>query len=119
MKPIVKVKVHKKVPASEIVTRINKVWKGRFKREKNTLYYKKKKIEAKWTVTTGKVVRLYQKLEIPPNKRGDKEFEKKMRLNKAYMLIRTLVSAGLAKHPSKLRRQIYELEKKIYTKKKP
>jgi len=122
MKPIVKVKVHKKVPASEIVSRIEKIWKKRFIRKKNTLYYKKKKIEAKWTVTTGKVVRLYQKIDIPLNKRGDKEFERKLRLNKEYMIRRTLVSADLMVHPKKLRRELYRLEnilKKRYIKKHP
>ena len=112
-KPIVKVKVKKKVPAKEIVAKIQKLWKGRFRIEKNTLYYenKKKKVSARWTVTSGRVIRLYQKLEIPPAKKGDKDFAKKMFLNKKYMLIRTLVTADLMKHPKKLRREIYELEK--------
>jgi len=122
-KPIVMVKVKKKVPAREIVTRINRVWKNRFKRERNTLYYenKRKRIKAKWTVTTDRVIRVYQDLKIPQSKKGDREFIKKMQLNKKYMVIRTLVGANLMKHPSKLRRQIYELErilKQRYTKKK-
>ena len=121
-KPIVKVKVVKKVPAREIVTRINKVWKKRFNITRNTLYYKKKKVSAKWTVTSDRTIRVYQDIKIPPDKKGDKDFEKKLRLNKCYMVIRTLVSAGLKKHPKKLRREIYELEmilKKRYGKKQP
>jgi len=119
MKPIVKVKVKKKVPAKEIISRIEKIWKKKFVRERNTLYYKHKKINARWTITSDRTIRLYQKLEIPPAKKGDKDFAEKMILNKRYMICRTLVSAKLMKHPSKLRRKIYELEKKIYTKKKP